>query len=197
MSPYNIIYADPPWNFKAWGKQGKKAPQNHYVCMTDEDIYSLPVSSIAAENCALFMWATYPLLQEAFVTLSRWGFTYRTVAFTWVKTNKNDKYHMGLGYWTRANPEICLLATKGVIKRIDAGVRNLQVHKVREHSRKPDEIRGEIVRLLGDLPRIELFARSQTQGWDVFGNEVEGSIRLLTQREPDLKLESGKLSGSA
>ena len=185
MSPYSIIYADPPWNFKAWGKQGKKAPQNHYVCMSDEDIYSLPVSSLANENCALFMWATYPLLQEAFVTINRWGFTYRTVAFTWVKTTKNDKYHMGLGYWTRANPEICLLATKGVIKRIDAGVRNLQVHKVREHSRKPDEIRGEIVRLLGDLPRIELFARSQTQGWDVFGNEVEGSIRLLTQRAAD------------
>jgi N6-adenosine-specific RNA methylase IME4 len=175
---YSIIYADPPWNFKAWGKQGKKAPQNHYVCMSDDDIYNLPVSSLANENCALFMWATYPLLQEAFVTISRWGFTYRTVAFTWVKTTKNDKYHMGLGYWTRANPEICLLATKGVIKRIDAGVRNLQIHKVREHSRKPDEIRGEIVRLLGDLPRIELFARSQTQGWDVFGNEVEGSICL-------------------
>ena len=185
MSPYSIIYADPPWNFKAWGKQGKKAPQNHYVCMTDDDIYNLPVSSLAAENCALFMWATYPLLQEGLETIKRWGFTYRTVAFTWVKTTKNEKYHMGLGYWTRANPEICLLATKGVIKRVNAGVRNLQIHQVREHSRKPDEVRSEIIKLMGDLPRIELFARQQISGWDVFGNEVEGSIRLLTSRAAD------------
>jgi len=185
MSPYSIIYADPPWNFKAWGKNENRSPKNHYVCMGIEDIYNLPVQSLAADNCVLFMWAVNPLLPEAFETIKRWGFTYKTVAFTWVKTTEKNKNHFGLGYWTRANPEICLLATKGKISRVNAGVPNLQIHKVREHSRKPDEIRGEIVRLLGDLPRIELFARSQTQGWDVFGNEVEGSIRLLTQRAAD------------
>jgi len=185
MSPYSIIYADPPWNFKAWGKNENRSPKNHYICMSMDDIYNLPVQSLAAENCVLFMWAVNPMLPEALETIKRWGFTYKTVAFTWVKTTEKNKNHFGLGYWTRANPEICLLATKGKISRVNAGVPNLQIHKVREHSRKPDEIRGEIVRLLGDLPRIELFARSQTQGWDVFGNEVEGSIRLLTQHGAD------------
>jgi len=187
MSPYNIIYADPPWNYKVWSKDtgiGRSA-ESHYKTMSIEDIYKLPVKSICDKNAALFLWVTYPLLPEGLQTLKSWGFEYKTVAFTWAKTTAKDKYFMGLGYWTRANPEICLLGTRGNMKRIDAGVRNLQVHKVREHSRKPDEIRGEIVRLLGDLPRIELFARSQTQGWDVFGNEVEGSIRLLTPRAAD------------
>jgi N6-adenosine-specific RNA methylase IME4 len=177
---YNIIYADPPWNFKAWGKTGRKAPQNHYSCMTDEQIFSLPVQSLCDDNCALFLWATYPLLKEALNTIDSWGFSYRTVAFTWVKTTENNKFHFGLGYWTRANPEICLLATRGIVKRISASVRNLQVHRVREHSRKPDEIRNEIVTLLGDVPRIELFAREKTDGWDVWGNEVESDISLLT-----------------
>ena len=178
MKKYQIIYADPPWNFKAWGKTGKKAPQNHYPCMANEQIYNLNIKGLANDNCALFLWATYPLLQEALETIRMWDFKYRTVAFTWVKTTKNDKYHMGLGYWTRANPEICLIATRGVIKRINAGVRNLQIIKKRAHSQKPDEIRGEIVNLLGDLPRIELFAREKTEGWDVWGNEVESDIDL-------------------
>lgn len=178
MKKYSIIYADPPWNFKAWGKLGRKAPQHHYTCMNDEDIYNLPVKKLADENCILFLWTTYPMLKEGLKTIESWGFVYRTVAFTWIKTTKNDKYHMGLGYWTRANPEICLLATRGVIKRINAGVRNLQILKKREHSRKPDEIRYEIVKLMGDLPRIELFARNKFEGWDVWGNEVESDITL-------------------
>ena len=186
MSPYSIIYADPPWNFKAWGANENRSPKNHYVCMNIDDIYNLPVQSLAADNCVLFMWAVNPLLPEAFETIRRWGFTYKTVAFTWVKTTPKNKYHFGLGYWTRANPEICLLATKGKISRVSAGVPNLQVHQVREHSRKPDEIRSEIVKLLGDLPRIELFARQRVAGWDVFGNEVEGSIRLPTKHAPDV-----------
>ena len=169
---YQIIYADPPWNFKAWGKTGRKAPQHHYSCMNDEEIYNLPVAELADKNCALFLWATYPLLKAALQTIESWGFIYRTVAFTWVKTTKNDKYHFGLGYWTRANPEICIIATRGVIKRINAGVRNLQIYPVKEHSRKPSEIRCKIVELLGDLPRIELFARERVEGWDAWGLEV-------------------------
>lgn len=169
---YNIIYADPPWNFKAWGKTGRKAPQNHYPCMTDEEIYALPVQSISDKNCALFLWATYPLLKEALQTIERWGFVYRTVAFTWVKTTKNNKFHFGLGYWTRANPEICIIATKGIIKRVNASVTNLQIYQVEEHSKKPDEIRKKIITLIGDLPRIELFARQKTVGWDAWGDEV-------------------------
>jgi N6-adenosine-specific RNA methylase IME4 len=171
---YNIIYADPPWNFKVWSKNlGKygRCPDKHYSTMNLEDIKSLSVP--ANENCALFLWVTYPMLQEGFEVINAWGFTYRTCAFTWVKTTLDgNKFPIGLGYWTRANPELCLLATKGRILREDKGVRNLVISPRREHSRKPDEVRDMILRLVGDLPRIELFARQKTDGWDVWGNEV-------------------------
>ncbi len=108
----------------------------------------------------------------AFDCIKSWGFQYKTVAFNWVKTTKKNKYHFGGGNWTRSNPEICLLATKGKIKRQSASVRELCVSELREHSRKPDCIRDRIVELCGDLPRIELFARQKTLGWDAWGNEV-------------------------
>ena len=102
-----------------------------------------------------------------------WGFEYKTVAFTWAKTNKKSPgFFKGLGYWTRANPEMCLLATKGKPKRLSKSVRQLIISKLQQHSKKPDEIRNRIVELCGDIPRIELFARQKTQGWDVWGNEV-------------------------
>ena len=99
----------------------------------------------------------------------------------WVKMNKKsqDTYFMGQGRWTRANPEICILATKGNPKRISAGVRQLVTSPIREHSRKPDEVKDRILALVGDLPRIELFARQKTEGWDVWGNEVESDIELF------------------
>ena len=117
-------------------------------------------------------------VKEAFEVIKSWGFTYKTVAFTWVKTTVNNKYHFGGGNWTRTNPEQCLLATKGKIKRISASVRNLCASKIREHSKKPDEIRYRITELVGTLPRIELFARQKTEGWDVWGNEVKSDIEL-------------------
>jgi N6-adenosine-specific RNA methylase IME4 len=171
---YQIIYADPPWNFKVWSKntgKGGRCPDKHYPTMSLDEIKNLPVPS--DNNCALFIWVTYPMLQEGFETIKAWGFSYRTVAFTWAKLNpKGLGFSIGLGYWTRANPEICLLATRGTIKRIDKSIPNLLVSPRREHSRKPDEIRDRIVKLVGDLPRIELFARQKTEGWDVWGNEV-------------------------
>jgi len=137
----------------------------------------LPIQNIAANDCILFMWATYPNLKQAFELIEAWGFTYKTVAFTWAKKNKNvDSFFMGLGFWTRANPEICLLATKGNPKRISKSVKNLVISKIREHSRKPDEVREYIVNLMGDLPRIELFARQKVDGWDAWGNEIDGVI---------------------
>ena len=120
-----------------------------------------------------------PKLNEFMDVVNAWGFEYKSCAFVWVKQNKiSDSFFMGQGRWTRANPEICILATKGKPKRISASVRQLVVSPIREHSQKPEEVKNRIIQLVGDLPKIELFARQKTEGWDVFGNEVEGSITL-------------------
>lgn len=119
------------------------------------------------------MWATFPMLREALDVIEAWGFSYKTVAFNWVKQNRNGTgIFMGLGNWTRSNSEICLLATKGKPKRISGSVRSIVLSPLQQHSRKPAEIRDRIVELMGDLPRIELFAREAAPGWDVWGNEA-------------------------
>ena len=172
---YNIIYADPPWTYRVFctrGK-GKKTAENHYPCMKKEDIQNLPIQNISENDSVLFLWVTFPCLEEGLELIKKWGFKYKTCAFTWVKKNKKkDSFFYGLGYWTRANAEICLLATKGKPKRISRSVEQICDSKIMEHSRKPDEIRDRIVQLCGDLPRIELFARQHVEGWDCFGNEV-------------------------
>ena len=169
---YDIIYADPPWSYKVWSGKGKTAA-NHYPCMKKKDIQLLPVPDLASDNCVLFLWATFPCLQEALDVIKAWGFTYKTCAFTWVKRNKkSDGWFWGLGYWTRANSEICLLATKGNPKRMSRSVHQVCDARIMEHSRKPAEIRDRIVELCGDVPRIELFARQYADGWDCWGNEV-------------------------
>ena len=186
---YNIIYADPPWSFKTYSNKGKekKSADNHYNCMSIQDIYNLPVGEIAAENCVLFLWVTMPMLQDGLETIKRWGFTYKTCAFNWVKKNKkSDSFFWGLGYWTRSNSEICLLATKGNPKRISKSVHQVCDARIMQHSKKPDEIRNRIVQLMGDIPRIELFAREKAEGWDVMGFDVDGksiqeSIKLIAQ----------------
>ena len=171
---YNIIYADPPWHFKAYSDKGNgRSALQHYNCMSINDIYNLPVNRISDNDCILFLWAIDPMLPQAMEVIKRWGFTYKTVAFTWVKQNKkSDGYFTGLGYWTRANPEMCLLATKGKPKRLSKSVRQLIISKLQEHSKKPDEVRDRIVELCGDLPRIELFARQRFDGWNAWGNEI-------------------------
>lgn len=147
--------------------------------MSADEICSLPVADIAAENSVLFLWTTFPNLQESFRVIEAWGYKYSTAAFVWVKRNKKTvSWFMGLGYWTRANAEICLLATKGKPKRISKSVRQIIDAPIEYHSKKPDETRERIVELMGDLPRIELFARQKTDGWDVWGNEVESDIEL-------------------
>ena len=171
---YDVIYADPPWAYGAYSKKGQgRSAESHYPTMCIEDIKALPIGKLAKKDCTLFMWATFPCLKEALAAIEAWGFTYKTVAFVWVKQNrKNDNLFTGMGYWTRANAEICILATRGHPKRVDAGVRQVILSHIEEHSKKPDEVRGRIVRLMGDLPRIELFARQSPEGWDVWGNEV-------------------------
>ena len=168
---YNIIYADPAWSYQ--GKMMNSSVTDHYNVMSIDDICNLPVNDIAAENSILFMWVTLPKLNEFMKVVSAWGFEYKPTAFVWVKKNKKaDSFFMGLGRWTRANPEICVLATKGKIERKSKSIRQLQVFPLDKHSKKPDQFRDLIVELCGDLPRIELFARQKTPGWDVWGNEV-------------------------
>ena len=174
MKKYQIIYADPPWNYGDQGCQGTMA--NHYKGMKLEDIKNLKVKKIADNNCVLFMWATYPMLREALEVIKAWNFTYKSIAFQWIKLNKkNGKPFYGLGRWTRGNTEPCLLATKGKPHRVSASVFQLIQSPLREHSRKPDEARDKIVQLMGDLPRIELFARTKVKGWDSWGDEIKSN----------------------
>ena len=175
MKKYELIYVDPPWRYRSGKVQG--AAINHYATMSDEELYQLPVAEIAADNCVLLLWATFPKLPEALRLIEAWGFQYKTVGFVWVKQNrKADSLFWGMGYWTRSNVELCILATKGHPKRINAAVHQVIVSHIEEHSKKPQEARERIVSLMGDLPRIELFARQSTPGWDVWGNEVDSSI---------------------
>ena len=176
MKKYNIIYADPPWQFN-FAKRKLKDKSHLYPTMKGQDICDLPIKDLSDDNAILFLWIMNSEIPLALDVIKAWGFKYKTVAFTWVKTTKNT-FHFGGGNWTRSNPELCLLATRGQIKRISASIRNLVISPLREHSRKPDEIRNEIVKLVGDLPRVELFARQKTDGWDVWGNEVESDIEL-------------------
>ena len=180
MKKYGIIYADPPWHYRVYSVKGAgRSAESHYPTMTIEEIQALPVSELADKDCALFMWITFPLLKESLSVLSAWGFKFKTIAFVWIKQNrKSDSLFWGMGYWTRANAEFCVLATKGKPKRMAKNVHQVIVSHIEEHSKKPDEARRRIVRLMGDLPRIELFARQKSAGWDVWGNEVESDIIL-------------------
>ena len=176
---YNIIYADPPWAFRVWSDKGKgRSAEQHYSTMTLDELKKLPISDgggcIAADDCALFMWVTFPLLREGLELIEAWGFKYKTCAFCWVKQNKkNDGIFKGMGYYTRSNPELCLLATRGrVLERKSRSVSSVIISHIERHRKKPAETRERIVELLGDLPRIELFARDAAPGWDVWGNEA-------------------------
>lgn len=189
MKKYNIIYADPAWSFQLYKLNKKnsdcRAAEKHYDCMSIDDICNLPIKDICAKDCVLFLWVRNPMLKEGIKVLESWGFTFKTVAFTWVKKNKkSDSLFWGLGYWTRQNTEMCLLGTIGKPKRFSKAVHSVLQSKIEQHSKKPNETRDRIVKLCGDLPRIELFARQKTYGWDSAGFEVDGldinkSILLL------------------
>jgi N6-adenosine-specific RNA methylase IME4 len=177
---YRVIYADPPWTFSTYSRKGKgRSPEAHYDCMPLEEIKALPVADWAAEDCVLLLWATDPLLEKAFEVIRAWGFTYKTVGFYWAKLNRSApplifdraSFFTGLGFWTRANPEPCLLATRGKPKRRSAEVRKLVVAPRREHSRKPDEIYGRIEALC-EGPYLEMFARGSRPGWSAWGAET-------------------------
>jgi len=182
---YGAILADPPWHFQTWAGARKsgagvpcRASKPAYNTMIDDDIKALPVGDLAAPNCVLFIWTCWPVLERTFPILDAWGFTYKTCAFSWMK---GDPYRlwadeftprMGLGYWTRANTEPCLLATRGKPKRIAADIRQGIIDQPREHSRKPDGIHERIERLVSG-PYCELFSRQRRKNWDCWGNQKD------------------------
>lgn len=151
-----------------------------YETMDTDAIIKLPIASLADDNCVLFLWAVFPHLPDALAVVEGWGFDYKTVAFVWVKRNCNQMgWFWGQGSWTRSNAELCLLGIKGYMIRKTADIHQIVDCPVMAHSRKPDEIvRDNIIALVGDLPRIELFARRKVEGWDCWGNEVESDIEL-------------------
>ena len=179
MLEYKIIYADCPWKYRDKSLSHGGGAESHYPCMPAEDICALKLPPIA-DDAVLCLWATYPQLREAFMVIEAWGFTYKTCLFTWVKLNADGSFFSGMGRYTRANPEICLLATQGKpLKRQATDVQNLHALRRGRHSEKPALFRDEIVRLFGDLPRIELFAREHIPGWSVWGLEAPPFITTL------------------
>lgn len=172
---YAIIYADPPWRYKGGkGKNSKKFGNSlaSYSCMKIEDMRKIPVRSIACDDSALFMWATWPMIKEAIDLMESWGFSYKTCAFVWNKTYKNGKPYCGLGYYTRSGSEFCLLGTTGKVSRESNCVYQVVTSPVERHSEKPSIVRSHICDLMGTaLKKIELFSRKGAVGWDAFGND--------------------------
>ena len=178
IKKYQIIYADPPWSYNDKMSGHSFSLDHEYETQSKNWIANLPIKEITEKDTVLFLWVTSPLLPEAFEVLKCWGFKYKTLAFCWVKKTKNGKWVSNLGRWTMGGAELCLLAVKGKPKRILKNIKQLVFAERTKHSKKPDEVRKRIVELMGDIPRIELFARQKTEGWDVWGNEVESDIKL-------------------
>lgn len=176
---YQIIYADPPWEYRQAGntKKSRGNAIQHYPTMKTDDICKLPVQEISGGGAICFLWATFPNIGEALKVLDAWGFDYKGAAFVWVKTYaKSRKLFWGMGQYTRANAEVCLFGISKGFKTSEK-IKSHKVHQiikapVGRHSEKPAEVRSRIVELLGDVPRIELFARQRVNGWDAWGNEV-------------------------
>jgi len=191
MNKYAVIYADPPWSYNQRNNTSTKfggGAMGHYNTMTLQDIKELPVESIADKNAVLFLWVTFPLLQEGLDVMKAWGFQYKTLGFSWHKLNKNDnQLFFGVGSYTKSNCEVCLFGTRGRVG-IKEGSDKLvvQSHRIssavnsprQSHSRKPDEIRQRIEELFGDVKRVELFAREKKEGWSSWGNEIVSDISL-------------------
>lgn len=177
---YNIIYADPPWQYKSKECLAKKSILNgklntHYPTMSIAEIKSLQVGKIADKNCLLFLWVVSPMLDDCIDVLKSWGFKYSTVGFVWHKGKPNP------GSYTMSECEVCLVGKKGNIP-YPRGARNIRQflsEKRTQHSSKPIEIKERITKMFPSSPRIELFSRQKTDGWDVWGNEVESDIDLM------------------
>jgi len=186
MTKYDVILADPPWAYSAWdkntGPEGRTAAK-HYDTVRSWNIAKFPVGDLAEDNCAMFLWVTWPVLYEAQDVIDSWGFRYTTIAWVWVKLNPTSLgFFTGLGNYTRANSEPCLLCLRGSMPPAVHDVLSLIVSPVREHSRKPDEQYDKIERLYPGTKKLELFARRARPGWDVWGNEVESDIIMEVEQ---------------
>ena len=181
MNKFDVILADPPWSFRVWNRDtgSGRSAESHYPTMGIDEICSLPISSIAADNCALFLWAVWPSIFDVQTVIEAWGFEYKTKAWTWVKAKRGGfGFHFGMGYYTRANDEPCLLAVKGNMPVAVHDIQALIYAPVREHSRKPDDQYRKIEALYPNMRYCELFARRKREGWARWGNEIESTITL-------------------
>ena len=179
MKKYNIIYADPPWDYgntKNLNGQFWGIAERHYPVMKFDDIKNLSVNKLSDDDCYLFLWVTSPFLEKSFEIIKSWGFKYCTVGFVWLKTTNDGKRVRGdgLGKYTISNAEYCLIGRKGKYIRNSKSVKQIILHPKQKHSQKPDEIRDRIVELCGNIPRIELFATKKVEGWDSTGYIVDG-----------------------
>ena len=176
QNKYDIIYADPPWHYAARNTNTVfgGGVTDKYPTMQLEDICALPVQDWVSDDAVLFIWTTMPYLMRTNQVITSWGFEYVTCAFTWVKTNpRAGTIFKGVGNYTKHNAELCLLARRGnTLPRANRDVSQIIMEPRREHSRKPDRVRDDIVRLFGDRPRLEMFARTSAPGWACWGNEV-------------------------
>lgn len=181
MNKYKIIYADPPWQYQKGNRKLNGIAKNHYTTMTTDDICKLKVDEISDDVSMLFLWATFRKMKEAFKVMDAWGFEYKTLGFSWTKLQQDGiKPSFGVGFYTRSNCEVCLIGTKGnafsLVKQHN--VSSCITTKRSQHSEKPEEARQRIVELVGDDPRIELFARKKAEGWDSWGDEIVSDIKL-------------------
>jgi site-specific DNA-methyltransferase (adenine-specific) len=191
---YSIIYADPPWSYQ--DKKCNGAAELQYRTMPIKEICALPIDRIAAPDCVLFMWATYPMLPEALELIKAWGFTYKSIGFQWIKQNRSGRgWFFGLGRWTRGNTEPCLIAVRGKPKRASASVGQIIEYPLGRHSAKPPIARDKIMELMGGGSAIELFARSSAAGWDVWGNQAPtGEEPQPEPTMPPPKVAAGQLT---
>jgi len=184
---YQIIYADPCWQYDDKSLSHGGGAESHYSCLSIEEMCEIPVQSIAENNSILLIWVTFPMLEESFKLIKAWGFVFKTVAFTWVKTNGDGTIYMGMGRYTRANAEICLLCKRGTgLKRLDASIKQVVLSKRLKHSQKPKIFRKCISDLFGsERSKIELFSRDKIEGWDCWGNQIPDSEQRLLRTDPE------------
>ena len=206
MNKYSIVYADPPWHYPARNNpltRFGRGASGQYSVMKTSEICALPIASLCADKCALLLWSTWPALSEAMKVIKAWGFEYKTIGFLWVKLNPKramDKRFVlaqeliakgtlgflnwlacfGVGFYAKSNTEPCLLAMKRgpVVRPVSNKVSSVLFAPRGKHSAKPPEVRGRIVELFGDVPRVEMFARDVPDGWDVWGNEVDSTFEM-------------------
>ncbi len=180
---FNVILADCAWMYDDPANAGKRGAVHKYSLMEQVDLCMLPVQDLAADDCILFSWSTWPKLAEGIQVIESWGFTYKTCGFVWVKVSKAGNPLMGMGRWSRSNSEMVLIGVKGKPKRVSAGVNQIITAPRGRHSAKPPETRDRIVQLCGDVPRVELFARETCPGWTALGYDIDG--RDLRQSIPE------------